>query len=109
MAQSFAFSDGSLQSVHLFTQRTAAGFQIVYVVNLLPWHALIDAAQSLNRNVVTWIGSCLVEECDWLTIQGHVFSLESQVTNPSRIIFSIAVIVLEEQVYRRGRVPQGPI
>src|SRR2546423_1520994 len=83
--------------------------KIGYLVNLSSLHALVDAAQSLNCNVIAWICGCLVEKGDRFTIQGHVFSFEAQVPNPSHIILAVAVVILEKQGYRCRRVPQRSI
>ena len=37
-------------------------------LDLLPWHCLMKSAQSLDSHVIARIGSCLVEDGDWLTV-----------------------------------------
>jgi hypothetical protein len=59
--------------------------------------------------MIARVGSCLVQEGDGLTVQRHVFSLESQVSNPSHILLAVAVIVFKEQVHRSGSVPQSSV
>jgi hypothetical protein len=78
-------------------------------LDLPSWHRLIDAAQSLYRDMIAWIGSCLVQESDGLTVECHVLSFESQVSDPSYILLAVTVIVFKEQVHRSGRVPQSSV
>ena len=74
-------------------------------MNLLSWHCLI-ATHPLYRNVIAWVSSYLIQKSDWLAVQSHMFSPETQITNFSHIILAIAMIVFEEQVYRSCRIPQ---
>lgn len=65
--------------------------------------------QPLNDLVVLWVGSRLVQYTDWFTIQGHEISFESEITDAGDVLTSPRMIVFEEQIDRRGAIPQGAV
>ena len=62
-----------------------------------------------NRNVVPRISGSLVQKADRLPIQRHKLAFKAHVADTGNIIFAKAPIILEEESYRGGRIPQSPI
>lgn len=83
--------------------------QISSEMYLLPWHTLVGITQSLDDLVITRIRCGFIEKADRLPIQSHILPLETQVANPGHVLFAITVIVFEEEIDGRCRIPKGSV
>lgn len=63
----------------------------------------------MNDLVIVRIGSSLVQNANWLSVQSHEVAFEAEIVYMTHILVTVGVVVLEEQIYGSGGIPVSTI